>query len=146
RQFSGTIDVDEQNPLNSTVNLTIDAGSLDSGAVQGREDLIKGADMLEVEKYPTITFKSTGIKQQDVNHYTVTGDLTLRGVTKQVQIPWEFGGRAARGMGVRAGFSGNLTVNKSDFSVPFDREFEPGRAVVADEIKIELQIEAAPAA
>ena len=145
KSFSGQINVNEQDLLKSTVELTIDANSLDSQAVQMREDLIKGEEMLETSKYPTITFRSTNIKQQGGTGFLVTGDLTLRGTTKQVQIPIQFGGLVNTRMGPKAGFSGELTLNKSDFNVPFNREFEPGRAVVADEIKIELQIEAGPA-
>ena len=110
-----------------------------------REDLIKGEEMLEVAKYPTITFKSTRIASRDASHYDVTGDLTMRGVTKSITIPIEFGGLVTTRMGPRAGFSAALTLNKSDFQVPFNREFEPGRFVIADEIKVELQIEVAPA-
>jgi polyisoprenoid-binding protein YceI len=145
RGFSGKVTVDEQDLLKSSVDLTIDATSLDSQAVQMREDLIKGEEMLDAAKYPTITFKSTNITGRDANHYDVTGDLTMRGVTKSITVPIEFGGLATTRMGPRAGFSGTLTLNKSDFEVPFNREFEPGRAVVGDTIKIELQIEVAPA-
>lgn len=144
KSFSGKINVDEQDLLRSTVELTIDANSLDSQAVQMREDLIKGEEMLETSKFPEITFRSTGVQQQG-GTFVVSGDLTLRGITKQVQIPLQFGGLVSTRMGPRVGFSGTLSLNKSDFQVPFDREFEPGRKVIADEIKIELQIEAAPA-
>jgi polyisoprenoid-binding protein YceI len=143
--FTGTINVNDQDLLKSTVELTIDARSLDSQAVQMREDLIKGEEMLEVDKYPTITFRSTRIEQQGPTKFLVSGDLTLRGITKQVHIPMQFGGLVNTRMGPRAGFSGELTLNKSDFNVPFNREFEPGRQVVADDIKVELQVEAAPA-
>jgi polyisoprenoid-binding protein YceI len=145
KSFSGTINVDEQDLLQSTVELTIDATSLDSQAVQMREDLIRGEEMLEVNKYPTITFRSSRIEQQGPTTFLVTGDLTMRGITRQVQIPIQFGGLVNTRMGPRAGFSGELTINKSDFGVPFNREFEPGRQVVGDNIKVELQIEAAPA-
>ena len=145
KSFSGKIEVDEQDLLKSKVELSIDASSLDSQAVQMREDLIKGEEMLEVAKYPTITFKSTRIASRDASHYDVTGDLTMRGVTKSITIPIEFGGLVTTRMGPRAGFSASLTLNKSDFQVPFNREFEPGRFVIADEIKVELQIEVAPA-
>lgn len=144
RKFSGTVNVNEQDLLQSTVDLTIDTSSVDSGAVQMREDLIKGEEMLEAEKYPSITFKSTRIQQKDANHFVVVGDLTLRGQTKQVEIPLEFGGLVTTRMGPRAGFSGFLTLNKNDFGVPFTREFEPGRPVVGNDIRIELQIELAP--
>jgi polyisoprenoid-binding protein YceI len=144
KEFSGTIRVDEQDPLKSQVELTVDASSLDSQAVAMREDLIKGEEMLEVEKYPTITFKSKRIEQKDVNNYVVHGDLTMRGITKEVSIPLTFNGIVSTRMGMRAGFSGGLTLNKSEFNVPFNREFEPGRYVVGDDIKVELQVEAAP--
>jgi polyisoprenoid-binding protein YceI len=144
RTFSGSIDVDEQDLLKSTVNLTIDATSVDSQAVQGREDLIKGEEMLEVTKYPEITFKSKNITQQDMAHYVVTGDLTLRGVSKEVQVPVQFNGIVTTRMGMAAGFSGALRLKLSDFGVPFTREFEPGRRVVGDELKVELEIEAKP--
>jgi polyisoprenoid-binding protein YceI len=145
KSFSGKITVDELDLLNSQVELTIDAGSLDSQAVQMREDLIKGEEMLEVGQYPTITFKSTRIQGRDATHFDVTGELTMRGTTKSITVPIDFGGVVSTRMGQRAGFSGALTLNKSDFGVPFNREFEPGRYVVGDDIKIELQIEAAPA-
>src|SRR5438876_8142697 len=132
RGFSGKVDVDEHDLLKSTVDLSIDAASLDSQAVQMREDLITGEAMLEVGKYATITFKSTRIAQRDPTHFDVTGDLTLRGITKSISIPIEFGGVVTTRMGLRAGFSGTATLNKSDFAVPFNREFEPGRQGVGD--------------
>ena len=145
RKFTGTITVDEQDLLKSRVDLTIDATSVESQAVQGREDLIKGEDMLDVGKYPEITFKSTGIAQQQ-DGFLVTGDLNMRGATKQVQVPVQFNGILTTRMGAAAGFSGNLILKLSDFAVPFTREFEPGRLVVGDDLKVELQIEAKPQA
>src|SRR6266851_127721 len=79
RTFSGTINVDEHDLLKSTIELNIDPSSVESQAVQGREDLIKGEDMLDTAKYPELTFKSRNIQQKDINHYVVTGDLNLRG-------------------------------------------------------------------
>ena len=146
RTYSGTITVDGDDLLKSRVELTIDVSSVDSQAVQGREDLIKGEDMLDVAKYPEITFRSTSIKQQDPANYVVTGDLTVRGVSHQTDVPITFNGIVATRMGVSAGFSGNLTIKLSDFGVPFTREFEPGRRVVGDDLKVELQIEAKPQA
>jgi polyisoprenoid-binding protein YceI len=145
RKFSGTINVDEQDLLKSGVDLNIDAASVESQAVQGREDLINGADMLDTATYPQITFKSKGVKQQDLNNYVVTGDLSLRGISKEVQVPITLNGIVTTRMGTIAGFSGNLVIKLSDFQVPFTREFEPGRRVVGDDLKVELQIEAKPA-
>jgi polyisoprenoid-binding protein YceI len=144
QKFSGTIQVDEQDLLKSSVDLSIDAKSLNSQAVQGREDLIHGEDMLDTSKFPEIGFKSKSIQQKGANDFIVSGDLTLRGVTKEVHVPLTFNGLVTTRMGPAAGFSGNLTLKLSDFAVPFTREFEPGKRVVGDELKVELQIEAKP--
>ena len=145
-KFSGTIDVDWKDLVKSSVNLSIDAKSVQSQAVLGREDLINGAEMLDTTTFPEITFKSKQITQKGTNQFNVTGDLTLRGITKQVEVPLSFNGIVTTRMGAAAGFSGNLTLNMSDFGVPFTREFEPGKRVVDDVLKVELQIEAKPAA
>ena len=146
RKFSGTIAVNEQDLLKSSVDLNIDATSIESQAVEKREDLINSEEMLDTTKFPEISFKSKGIQQKDLNHYVVTGDLTMRGISKEVQVPIEFNGVVTTRMGLTAGFSGNLGLKLSDFQVPFTREFEPGRRVVGDDLKIELQIEAKPQA
>ncbi|HEV7665994.1 MAG TPA: YceI family protein [Chloroflexota bacterium] len=144
RKFSGTIAVDENDLLKSSVDLTIDATSVDSQAVQGREDLINGEDMLDTSKYPEIKFKSKSIQQKDLANYVITGDLTLRGITKEVAVPVQFNGVVTTRMGAAAGFSGVMTLSMADFQVPFTREFEPGRRVVGDQLRVELQIEAKP--
>lgn len=149
RKFGGTINVDEKDLLKSSVDLTIDATSVESQAVQGREDLINGEDMLDTGKYPEITFKSKSIQQKgtnDLNVFNVKGDLTLRGQTKEVEVPLTFNGLVTTRMGQAAGFSGKLTIKLSDFAVPFTREFEPGKRVIADDLKVELEIEAKPQA
>ena len=144
QKFTGTINVDEKDLLKSTVDLSIDAKSVQSQAVLGREDLINGEEMLDTNKFPEITFKSKQISQKGTNQFNVTGDLTMRGTTKQVQVPLTFNGIVTTRMGAAAGFSGNLTLNLSDFGVPFTREFEPGKRVVGDQLKVELEIEAKP--
>jgi polyisoprenoid-binding protein YceI len=145
RKFSGTVNVNEQDLLKSSVELSIDATSVESQAVQGREDLINGEDMLDTAKFPEITFKSKSIRQKGgANQFEVVGDLALRGITREIVVPLSFNGLVTTRMGQAAGFSGNMTLKMSDFNVPFTREFEPGKRVVADELKVELQIEAKP--
>ncbi len=144
RKFSGTIDVNDQDLLKSSIDLTIDATSVESQAVQGREDLINGEDILDTTKFPEIRFKSTSIRQKGLNEFLVSGDLTMRGTTRPVHVPLTFNGIVTTRMGMTAGFSGNMTLKLSDFAVPFTREFEPGKRVIGDELKVELQIEAKP--
>ncbi len=146
RKFTGTINVNEQDLLKSVVELSIDATSVESQAVQGREDLINGEEMLDTAKVPEINFKSKSIRQKGANQFDVVGDLTLRGISKEIVVPLSFNGLVTTRMGQAAGFSGTMTLNMSDFNVPFTREFEPGKRVVGDELKVELQIEAKPPA
>ncbi len=144
RKFSGTIRVDDQDLLKTSVDLNIDATSVESQAVEKREELINGEEMLDTAKFPEISFKSKSIQQKDLNNFVVTGDLNMRGIAKEIQVPIAFNGIVTTRMGPAAGFSGNLVLKLSDFQVPFTREFEPGRRVVGDDLKIELQIEAKP--
>jgi polyisoprenoid-binding protein YceI len=144
RKFEGTINVNDQDLLKSTIELVIDATSVESQAVQGREDLINGEEMLDTTKYPQITFRSKRIEQKGTNQFNVVGDLTLRGITKEVSVPLAFNGIVTTRMGQAAGFSGEMVLKLSDFSVPFTREFEPGKRVIGDELKVELQVEAKP--
>ena len=90
RKFSGTINVNEQDLLKSSVDLTIDSKSVESGAIQGREDLINGEEILDTNKFPVISFKSKSIQQKSPNDFVVTGDLNLRGTSKEVQVPLSF--------------------------------------------------------
>jgi len=144
RKFTGTINVDEQDLLKSSIDVTIDASSVESQAVQGREDLINGEELLDTTKFPEISFKSKGIQQQGLTDFIISGDLTMRGITRELQVPLSFNGIVTTRMGQAAGFSGNMTLKLSDFSVPFTREFEPGKRVIGDHLKVELQIEAKP--
>src|SRR6266699_923714 len=84
------------------------------------------------------------VDEKDLDNYVITGDLTMRGTSKEAQVPVQFNGIVTTRMGAAAGFSGNLVLKLSDFSVPFTREFEPGRRVVGDDLKVELQVEAKP--
>ncbi len=143
-RFSGTVQVDPDDLLKSTVDVTIDASSAESQGVEKREELIRGEELLQTDQYPTISFRSKRIDQVDLTHYVVTGDLTLHGTTKEVEVPLEFGGAVVTRMGPRAGFSGSLTISRREFGVPFDRDFEPGKAVVGDDVRIELEIELVP--
>src|SRR5215472_3442823 len=94
----GTIILDEADPSRSSVEVEIDAASLVTG-VEYRDNHLKSADFLEVEKYPLITFKSTRIEPVDSEHAKVTGDLTIHGVTQEVTLDTEFTGRGKNPMG-----------------------------------------------
>jgi polyisoprenoid-binding protein YceI len=140
KTFSGQI-VTGENPLQSSVTAEIDLASIETGAQQ-RDDHIRSADFFEVETYPTMTYRSTGIRN-DGGDYIVDGELTLKGVTKQVPLTLELNGFGPDPYGgTRAGFTATAEINRRDFGVNFSAPMQNGGAVVADKITIHLEIEA----
>ncbi len=141
--FSGEI-VTAADPTASTVTAEIDLTSINTGNEQ-RDGHIQSADFFEVETYPTMTYKSTGIRVAD-GEYIVDGDLTLKGVTKSVPLHLELNGFGPDPFGgTRAGFTATGEINRRDFNVNFSAPMANGGAVVADKISLHLEIEAVKA-
>jgi polyisoprenoid-binding protein YceI len=140
KTFSGEL-VTGENPLDSSVTAEIDLASIETGAEQ-RDDHIRSADFFEVETYPTMTYRSTGVRA-DGDDYVVDGELTLKGVTKQVPLTLELNGFGPDPYGgTRAGFTATTEVNRRDFNVNFSAPMQNGGMVVADKVTIHLEIEA----
>lgn len=138
--FSGEI-VTGQDPLGSSVTATIDLASISTGNDQ-RDAHIRSADFFEVETYPTMTYRSTGVRV-DGDAYVLDGQLTLKGVTKDVPLRLELNGFGPDAYGgTRAGFSATAEINRRDFGVDFNAAMETGGVVVSDKVTIELEIEA----
>jgi polyisoprenoid-binding protein YceI len=141
--FSGQL-VTAADPTKSSVTAEIDLGSINTGQEQ-RDAHIKSADFFEVETYPTMTYKSTGIRVQD-GEYILDGDLTLKGVTKSVPLRLELQGFGPDAYGgYRAGFTATGELNRRDFNVNFNAPMQNGGVVVADKIQLHLEIEAVKA-
>ena len=122
----------------------IDLSSINTGQEQ-RDAHIKSADFFEVETYPTMTYRSTGIRVED-GDYILDGDLTLKGVTKSVPLHLELNGFGPDPYGgVRAGFSATGEINRSDFNVSFNAPLQNGGVVVGEKITLQLEIEAVKA-
>jgi polyisoprenoid-binding protein YceI len=142
-KFSGQL-VTAENPLESSVTAEIDLASINTGQEQ-RDQHIQSADFFEVETYPTMTYKSTGIRVED-GEYVLDGDLTLKGVTKNVPLRLELQGFGEDPYGgYRAGFTATGEINRRDFNVNFSAPMQNGGAVVADKIQLHLEIEAVKA-
>lgn len=138
----GTIRFDEENITNSSVEATIQVATVTSGSEQ-RDNHLRTGDFFLVEQYPTITFKSTSIEPKGDDEYNVTGDLTVRGVTKEVTLSATFEGRGVTPWGAEAiGFSATATINRKDFGVNWNVGLEAGGVLVGDKIKLDLNIEA----
>jgi polyisoprenoid-binding protein YceI len=137
--FSGAIVVAEDGTPSVSAEVAID--SVNSGNAQ-RDEHVKSADFFDVEKYPTATFVSTGVRA-DGDGYVVDGDFTLKGVTKPVALSLEFNGvNPGMGHGQVAGFEASVVLNRKDFGIDIDMPLETGGAVVGDKITITLEIEA----
>jgi polyisoprenoid-binding protein YceI len=138
--FSGRI-VTADDPTQSSVTAEIDLSSINTGQEQ-RDAHIRSADFFEVETYPTMTYKSTGIRVED-GEYVLDGDLTLKGVTKRVPLRLELNGFGPDPYGgVRAGFTATGEINRSDFNVSFNAPLSNGGVVVGEKVTLQLEIEA----
>jgi polyisoprenoid-binding protein YceI len=142
-KFSGQI-VTAEDPLQSSVTAEIDLTSINTGQEQ-RDQHIQSADFFEVETYPTMTYKSTGVRVED-GEYVLDGDLTLKGVTKNVPLRLELQGFGEDAYGgYRAGFTATGEINRSDFNVSFNAPLQNGGVVVGEKIQLQLEIEAVKA-
>ena len=147
KSVKGTVIYDAENPGGSTVEATIDVGSI-ATLDENRDTHLKSADFLDAEKYPTITFRSTKVEADGDGEAKVTGALTIHGVTKEVVLKVE--GPTGEGKdpwgNVRIGASASTKIKRSEFGLTWNAALETGGFLVGDEIKIDLEIQAIKAA
>jgi polyisoprenoid-binding protein YceI len=139
----GKIDFDPANPAAASVEATIDATTIASGD-PNRDGHLKSPDFLDVATFPTITFKSNGVESAGENKARVTGDLTIRNVTRPVTMDVEFlgVGKNPFDQTERAGFEASATINREDFGLNWNVALEAGGWLVGKEIKLNLEVEA----
>ncbi|MFF0147393.1 polyisoprenoid-binding protein YceI [Amycolatopsis sulphurea] len=141
-EFEGSFAVDGANPALSSARITIQAKSIDTRNAD-RDGHLRTNDFLAADEFPTITFASTGVTQTGESSFDVTGDLTIKGVTKSLTIPFEFGGAAKDPFGNdRVGFEGATSINRSDYGVTFNAPLETGGVLVSDKITLEFEVSA----
>lgn len=145
RDFTGEVNFDAKDVTKSSVNFKAMTTSVDTGVV-GRDKHLRTADFFEVEKFPELTFKSTKVEKKGKG-WIVTGDLTMKGVTKSVAILFEIAGwlPASERAGMKMGIAGETTINRRDFGVNYGSNLPSGIPAVSDEVKVVLQIEAGKA-
>ncbi len=137
--FTGTVTVAED-PLDSKVDASVDLGSVTTGDDQ-RDGHLRSADFFDVDKHPTMTFTSTGIKQ-DGGDYVLTGDLTVAGTTRSVDFELSFDGvQKDPWGGTRAGFTAETEISRKDWELTWNVALETGGVLVGDKVKIELDVE-----
>jgi polyisoprenoid-binding protein YceI len=142
--FDGAIEYDEENPERSSVNVTIQAASLDTSE-RDRDTHLRSADFFEVEKFATLTFTSAAITRKGSDGFDVAGDLTIHGVTRPVAFDVTLLGKAKDPWGnERIAFEAEATINRKDYGLLWNAALETGGFLVGDEVKISLSVQAVP--
>ena len=145
KEFEGTILLDDKNLAASSVEVTIQATSIDTEN-ERRDGHLRSPDFFAADSFKTLTFKSTKVVPGPNNTMLVTGDLTIRGVTKSVTLEAAFLGSGEFTMGPQnkrrvAGFEAKTTINRKDFGIVFNRVLDHGGAMLGDDVAIDLQLE-----
>lgn len=137
----GSVTIDEADPAASVVSVEIDAATIDTREAQ-RDAHLRSADFFDVERFPTLSFRSTRVEGEAGGTFTVTGDLTIHGVTRSVTLVVESEGRVKDGSGgVRSGFTATTKISRSAFGLTWNQLLEAGGVTVSDEVKISLDIQ-----
>lgn len=144
KNVNGTLNYNPENPAASSVEAVIDTTQMTSTGLDQRDGHLRSADFLDVENYGTITFKSTKVEPNaDGTHAKVTGDLTIRGITRPVTLDVELLGRAKSPFGdERIGFHATTKINREDFGLTWNMALETGGWLVGKEITVNLDVEA----
>jgi polyisoprenoid-binding protein YceI len=141
-RWNAKLALDTANLARSAVEVDIEADSIVTG-VADRDAHLKSADFLDAQKYPTLTYRSRRIEVVSKDRVRVVGDLTIRGVTREVPLDVEVGGQGKDPWGnVRVGFSATASLNRKDFGLTWNQALETGGVLVADRVDIEIELQA----
>ena len=139
--YSGTVHIDEQDPTKSWAEGEIDVNSIDTREAN-RDAHLRSADFFDVERHPKIAFKSRRIESLGGEEFKVYGDLTIRGVTREVALDVTYSGTAKDPWGgTRSGFSVSGTIDRKEFGLVWNALLETGGVAVANKVKLELEVE-----
>lgn len=140
--FEGEARVNRENPQDSAVKVVIQASTVETGSAD-RDNHLRSADFFNVEEFPTLTFASTDVKHDGDDTWTITGDLTIKDVTKPVTIEFEETGTATDPFGnERTGFEGSVAISRKDWGLTWNAGLEAGGVLVSDKIKLDFDISA----
>lgn len=143
RQFEGTMETDGDDFATSFIHFAADTASVDTNQAQ-RDEHLRSAEFFNSEQYPKMTFHSTHVEKTGDNTYTVTGDLTIKDVTKSVELKAEYGGSMTDFYGnYKSGFEISGKINRKEFGLTWAAVTEAGGIVVGDEVKLALNVQVA---
>jgi polyisoprenoid-binding protein YceI len=141
-RWSGTVQVPDGDFSKGTVSVTIDASSINTGVDQ-RDAHLKSADFFDVAQFPELTFVGKRVQPRSGNEIDVVGDLTIRGITREVVLHVEQHGQAKDPWGnLRAAFTAKTSIDRKDFGLTYNQVLETGGVMVGDRVEIEAEIEA----
>jgi polyisoprenoid-binding protein YceI len=141
QKFSGTVNLDEANPANSTVDIQIDAASINTRDEQ-RDGHLRSPDFLDVATHPQLTFKSNKVEVSGSNSAKLLGDLTIRGVTNPVTLDVEFVGKSKSPWGTENyGFEAHTKMNRKDWGLTWNAALETGGVLVGEDVNIDIELE-----
>ena len=141
-EFEGSGYFDAEHPENSKAELSIKAASIDTRNAD-RDAHLRSNDFFDMERHPEITFVSTRVDQVDADNYRVTGDLTIKGITKPVTVDFEHTGAATDPFGnQRLGFEGKTTVNRKDWGISWNAALDAGGVLVSEKVTLEFEVSA----
>jgi len=139
--FDVSVNFDEQNPAQSMVDVQIDAASINTKD-EKRDAHLRSPDFLHADKFPYLAFRSKRVEVLDSTHARLTGDLTIRDITKEVVLDVEYAGQVKNPWGaVSAGFSGRTKLNRKDWNLAWNVALEAGGWLVGDEVTIDVEVE-----
>ena len=142
-KFQGTVETDSDDFVGAKINFSLDVDSIDTNQAQ-RDAHLKAGDFFDAAAFPPITFASTSLTKKNGSDYSLKGNLTVKGVTKEVELAVEFGGIAADPYGnIKAGFDINGVVNRKDFGLTANMITEAGNVVVGEDVKLILSVQLA---
>lgn len=142
KDYKGTINLDATDLTKSSVEFTAKVESIDTG-VQARDNHLRTADFFDVAKYPEMNFKSSKIVKQGKTGFVANGTFTLKGVSKEISIPFKLNGPIKDPWGkMRLGVEANLTINRQDYGITWNQKLDTGGLVVGNDVHIQLNIEA----
>ena len=141
-EFAGTVTVDADDPTSATAEVTIEATSIDTRNAD-RDAYLKSNELLAMDEHPHLTFRSTKVEPNSDHAFRVTGDLTIRGVTREVSFDLEYTGAVTDPWGnLRVGFEGRTVVNRKDWNLNWSTPLDTGGILVSDKVTLEFEVSA----